>query len=39
MLTQSSNPTAIEGIDATLLSPVLGTPHLVVPCESTLANA
>jgi hypothetical protein len=38
ILTQSSNPTAKESIDATLLSPILGTPHLVAPCESTQAD-
>lgn len=28
-----SSPMALEGIDSKLLSPVLETPHLVVPCK------
>lgn len=38
ILTWLSDPTAIEGIDATLLSPVLGTPQVVVPCKFAQGN-
>lgn len=37
-LTSSRPPTRIDGIGPEVLAPLLGLPHLVIPCELLLEH-